>query len=340
MTAFDYQITARRIQQNAFDAEPGPIRYLKIPANVTIPTPAHQVAGKGGVRRWLKEVQDLADGDCNPNSISPTGDVLIFIHGYNNDLEIVLKRQRQLARDLKAEGWRGVVIGFDWPSDNNTLNYLEDRWDAAEVAIALVSKGVKLLARGQQDGCETNIHLIGHSTGAYVIMEAFAQAEKDGELYKSSWRVGQVAFVGADVSSAGFSKDDDWSTPMFRRIMRLTNYSNPFDSVLAVSNAKRLGISPRAGRIGLPEDAKSKAVNVGCGAYFQTLDPAHSTYFGTFNHSWHIGDRVFTRDLAMTLEGAIDRQAIPTRNFDGRTLELVDKPRPQHLDQWEISDLP
>ncbi len=232
------------------------------------------------------------------------------------------------------------MIGFDWPSDNNTLNYLEDRWDAAEVAIALVSKGVKLLARGQQDGCETNIHLIGHSTGAYVIMEAFAQAEKDGELYKSSWRVGQVAFVGADVSSAGFSKDDDWSTPMLRRIMRLTNYSNPFDSVLAVSNAKRLGISPRAGRIGLPEDAKSKAVNVGCGAYFQTLDPAHSTYFGTFNHSWHIGDRVFTRDLAMTLEGAIDRQAIPTRNFDGRTLELVDKPRPQHLDQWEISDLP
>ncbi len=38
---------------------------------------------------------------------------------------------------------------------------------------------------------------------------------------------------------------------MFRRIMRLTNYQNGFDDVLGASNAKRMGVEPRAGRVGL-----------------------------------------------------------------------------------------
>ena len=336
MSQVDYLITARRIKNHGFDAEPGPVRYLKVPKHTQIPTPEHQVTGAGGGKKWLKEVQELADSNPNPNCISPAGDVLIFIHGYNNDLEIIMQRQRQLAVDLAAEGWRGVVIGFDWPSDDNTLNYLEDRWDASEVALTLVTKGIKLLAKGQEDGCKTNVHLIGHSTGAYVIMEAFAQAEKDGELFKSSWRVGQVALIGGDIAANSLAEGDDWSGPMFYRIMRLTNYSNPFDAVLAVSNAKRLGVSPRVGRVGLPDNAKPKAVNVNCGEYFQTLDPKKSTYFGTFNHSWHIGNRVFTRDLAMTLEGAIDRAAIPTRKHENGHLVLQDKPRPAHQEKWEI----
>lgn len=337
MTNVDYVITARRIKDNQFDDEPGPVRYLRVPRQAEIPTPAHQTRGTGDKNRWISEVRDLADGVVNPNSISPKGDVLIFLHGYNNDLKIIMQRQRQLAADLKAEGWKGVVIGFDWPSDNQTLNYHEDRSDGAEVALRLVSDGIKLLAAGQDAGCETNIHLIGHSTGGFVIMEAFAQAEKDGDLYKSSWRVGQVVFIGADVSARSLSADSQWAKPMFYRIMRLTNYSNPFDSVLAVSNAKRLGVAPRVGRVGLRDDAHDKAVDVDCGDYFKTLDPDKSTYFGTFNHSWHIGNRVFARDLAMTLEGAIDRNALPTRDNRNGKLSLQDAKRPTYMKKWEIS---
>lgn len=340
MPSFDYVITTRRIRNNSFDAEPGPARYLKVPNTIAEPTPDHQMVGRGGVTRWVEDVRELADGTPNTNSVSPTGDVLIFIHGYNNDLPIIMKRQRQLAKDLKAEGWKGVVIGFDWPSDDSTLNYHEDRSDASEVATALVSKGVRVLAQGQDSGCLTNVHLIGHSTGAYVIMEAFAQADKKGDWFKSSWRVGQVALIGGDISSSSLGEDNDWSSPMFHRVMRLTNYSNPFDSVLAISNAKRLGVKPRVGRVGLPENARPKAVNVNCGNHFKSIDPLVATYFGTFNHSWHIGDRVFARDLAMTLEGAIDRHALPTRKTDNGALILQDQPRPPHMDRWEIKSQP
>jgi len=328
--AYYYVISARNVEAGEFGAEPGGVRYLKV-RETRLPRPSDQIP----VKQWLAEVRDLADGNADQN-IGKFGDVLMFVHGYNNDLKVIRDRQLQLAQDLVAEKWRGVVVAFDWPSDDSTLNYLEDRADAAAVAQELVDKAILPLSRRQLKGCETNVHLLGHSTGAYVIMEAFAQAEKDGRLFKTPWRIAQVAFIGADVASSSLAGDSDWAAPMFRRVMRLTNYQNPYDHVLAASNAKRLGVAPRVGRVGLPGDAHAKAVNVNCGEYFCTLDPGKQTFHGTFAHSWHIGNRVFARDLAMTLEGRIDRNAIPTRKWDEDELVLQEAPRPAQYARWHM----
>ena len=343
----DFVITTRRVKGDAFDdkAEPGPARFLRVPTNAKAFTPAHAISGAGSLKTWVDEVIGLADGDENPNSISPTGDILVFVHGYNNDPTTVLWRLRRLTKDMRAEGWRGQIIAFDWPSENQVLNYLEDRSDGAAVAVELVHKCVEIVARGQEQGCTTNIHLLGHSTGAYVIMEAFAQAQKDGKLFRSDWKIGQTAFIAADVSSSSLA--DASQAPMFDRIDRLTNYSNPFDAVLGVSNAKRLGTSPRAGRSGLPRTgqpapAQTKTINVNCGAHFNTLNPDklrnEDGFRGNFTHSWHIGDRTFARDLAMSLEGAISREAIPTRELTDGEFHLVNRQRPKFMDAWKIKE--
>jgi hypothetical protein len=96
------------------------------------------------------------------------------------------------------------------------------------------------------------------------------------------------------------------------------------------SNAKRLGTAPRAGRVGLPLDCDAKAVNVDCSNYFtHKSPPAGAGISGiAYTHSWQFGDLVFTRDLAMTLEGAIDRNVIPTRAVESGRLVLTDGPRP------------
>jgi pimeloyl-ACP methyl ester carboxylesterase len=334
----DYVISTRRVSSGQFSAEPGPTRFLQVPRTASRPLPSMEIRSA----LWAAKVRDRADGMAD-DKIGQAGDVLLFVHGYNNDLDIIMKRQRQLQADLSAEGWRGVVVAFDWPSDNSTLNYLEDRSDAAAVAVKLVADGVTLLAKGQDSGCKTNLHLIGHSTGAYVILEAFAEAQKIKQLYRSEWRVAQCAFIGGDVSAASLSVKSDWAGPMYERIARLTNYQNPFDSVLGVSNAKRLGTSPRSGRVGLPPgplERHPKSTNVNCGAHFQTLDPKKQVFFGTFNHSWHIGDRVFARDLAMTLEGSIDRNALPTRRRVDGELILVDGVRPQFQKDWNLEHSP
>src|SRR5204863_299391 len=97
--------------------------------------------------------------------------------------------------------------------------------------------------------------------------------------------------LGGDVASDSLDADCAWATPMFGRTMRLTNYSNGFDSVLAVSNAKRLGTAPRVGRVGLTGKHHTKAVNVDCSEYFNHLDTNEPPIkVGTWSHSWHIGN--------------------------------------------------
>ena len=332
-----YLMTARSVAGGAFGAEPGPVRYLEVAAGATGYTPKAEISRT----TWFKRVRAAASARPNPNSASwsvnaaageQPGDVLVYVHGYNNDLTSVLARQTQIAALLEAEHWRGVVVGFDWPSDDSILNYLEDRSDASAVARYLVTDALTHLCANQQQGCETNVHLLGHSTGAYVVMKAFETAPDLGELYAGQWRIGQVAFIAADVASAALSVSDNSNAAMFARIMRLTNYSNGDDRVLAVSNAKRLGVRPRAGRVGLPTEARPKAINVdvtdlhrreAAGRSFKSLAEQI-----VFSHGFHFESRLFARDLAMTLEGAIDRHKIPTREIGPAGLVLVEGERP------------
>ena len=320
-----------------FLARPGATTFLKVPNTKQDYNKTDAIAKD----RWTKSIIAAADGEMDDITGS-SGDILFFVHGYNNDINTVLWRTRTLQDSLAAQGWKGLVVGFDWPSGNSTLNYLEDRYNASQVAQRLVEDALQIVVDAQfpadpkAPACTINVHLLGHSTGAYVIMEAFANAAKKGELYKKQWRIAQVAFIGGDVSSESLSSSSDWATPMYDRIFRLTNYSNRFDKVLSVSNMKRLGIAPRAGRVGLPADLPSKAVDVDCSEYFSTKDPNQSIFTGTFNHSWHIGDPVFALDLALTLEGEIDRQAIPTRKNDLGKLSLVaGQTRPKYQEAWD-----
>lgn len=68
------------------------------------------------------------------------------------------------------------------------------------------------------------------------------------------------------------SNDMEVSSPashsLYNLCVRLTNYFNPYDSVLKLSNIRRVGVPPRAGRVGLPEYAPAKAINVDCGARY------------------------------------------------------------------------
>jgi esterase/lipase superfamily enzyme len=323
-------------RKGRFVAEPGDTRYLRVPPGVRRYDTSHEVKSR---ERWRLAVRAAADG-VEDELTGSTGNVLVFVHGYNNDMSAITWRTEMLQSTLRAQGWQGVVIAFDWPSDNSTLNYLEDRSDASSVADRMVSDSIRLLVEAQQDEqnpCKLNVHLLGHSTGAYVIMEAFAQAQKKGSLFKSDWRVAQVALIGGDIAADSLRADSEWAKPMFDRAVRLTNYSNRHDKVLGVSNAKRLGTSPRVGRVGLPHNAHPKSVNVDCSQYFAAKDPAAATFNGTFNHSWHIGDRLFALDLALTLEAASDRAALPTRLKTADGLTLQPGARPAFQPGWDAA---
>jgi esterase/lipase superfamily enzyme len=311
-----FVMSARAVRGQEFIAEPGETRFLRVPEG-KLPKPAHAI----DAALWHKQVRRAATWGKDARDPSRArGDLLIFVHGYNNAMDEVMQRHRLIESGLDEWGWKGAVASFDWPSDDKTLNYLEDRHDAKTTAMQLVTDGIRALAALQAPDCTINVHLLAHSTGAYVVREAFDDAD-DARLNNNAWMVSQLVLIGADVSAGSLSAGNSCSESLYRHCVRLTNYSSLFDSVLKLSNAKRVGMAPRVGRVGLPSDAPTSAVNVDCSAYFEALSAPGSAVaeqdqvekVGTFAHSWHIGNRTFMRDLFETLRGDLDRGVIPTR---------------------------
>ncbi len=307
----DYLLSARRVRKQEFEDEPGRTRFLEVPGN-RLPTPAHAVKQAA----WVDAVLAQGHTHTNHNTGKDCGDIAIFVHGYNNDAKSIMWRHRRLSADLATAGFKGVLVSFDWPSDDRALNYLEDRSDAKNTALRLVDDCISLLASAQFRGCEYNVHVIAHSTGAYVVREGFDDADDRPSIAANNWNVSQICFVGADVSSRSMSASDSKSSSIYRHCTRLTNYQNPYDKVLKLSNVKRVGVAPRVGRSGLPADHPNKAVNVNCGNYFSGKDRKKAAFIGAYDHSWYFGDMVFARDLAATLQGDIDRFFIPGRRKD------------------------
>ena len=168
----DYLISARKLRRGNFSAEPGPTRFLKSPDD-EVPVPTHAIRRK----LWVEDVMTSAHTHQDPSTGEDCGDILVFVHGYNTSPADVIDRHRTLRRDLANKGFEGAVVSFDWPSDDRAINYLEDRSDAKKTALTLVDDCITLLAATQFRGCKINLHVVAHSMGAYLVREAFDDAD-------------------------------------------------------------------------------------------------------------------------------------------------------------------
>ena len=309
----DFLITSRRIRRGEFIAEPGRALFLKVPSNRT-PAPDHSIARKS----WLDEVMHAGHTGQDDHSGEDCGDIAIFVHGYNTSPADVARRHRKLSRGLRRAGFGGALVSYDWPSDDRAINYLEDRVDAKLTALALVRDGIALLAATHKRGCRHNVHVIAHSMGAYVVREAFDDADDRPAIAASNWNISQLCLVGADISSRSMAADDARSRSLYRHATRVTNYFNPYDSVLKLSNVKRAGVAPRAGRRGLPDEIPERAIDVNCGA-------RHKGQHGDDpGHSWYFDDTAFIADLAATLAGDTDGRVTAARRRDaGGDIHLI-----------------
>ncbi|MDH3546058.1 MAG: alpha/beta fold hydrolase [Gammaproteobacteria bacterium] len=305
----DYIITVRNLRRGDFGTEPGPTRFLAVPGNRT-PHP-DQAIKRGD---WVDAVFAAGHTGQDVHTGEDCGDIVVFVHGYNTSPGSVARRHRQFRRDLTKAGFRCAFVSFDWPSDDRAINYLEDRSDAKRTALRLVDDGISLLAATQFRGCKYNVHVVAHSMGSYVLREAFDDADDRPGIAASNWTVSQVCLVGADVSRGSMSAGDSRSRSLYRHCTRLTNYQNPYDQALKLSNVKRAGVAPRAGRRGLPDDHADKAVNVNCGSHYRK----HYGERSDNGHSWYFEDEAFLADLAATLSGDRDRRVIGRRRLDGR----------------------
>ena len=292
---YDYIIMLDKVSKENFEGEIFKTLYLKVKDTSKTYSKADEIKND----KWVDELTKAG-----------LKDVLVFVHGYNEEKNDILKRHRKIKAGLKKNGYTGEVVTFNWPCGNNVLNYLDDRHEAKQTALRLATDCISILAKQQQSGCTANIHLLAHSTGAYVVREAFNDADDMKVTSEVNWKVSQVMFISGDVSSNSMRPGDDGQA-IYDHCVRFTNYFNPFDVVLGVSNVKRLGIENRVGRVGLTNDVPAKCVDVNCGNLYDKKyrDKKNELY----SHSWYFDDSVFMKDMFDTIQGSIDRNYIPTR---------------------------
>jgi len=308
----DYIISTRAIRNGSFSSEAGPTRFLKV-LDKKNPDPSHEINRTA----FVEEV-------VGTPTAQKCEDIVVFVHGYNVTQTDLIKRHRTIRTGLAKAGYKGEFLSFDWPAKGSAANYLEDRSDARRVALQLVDDCITTFAALVKKGCTINLHLLAHSTGGFIIREAFDDADDRDKIAKTNWSVSQICYVAADVASKDMADTSSSSNSLYRHCVRLTNYYNPYDSVLKLSNVKRIGVAPRAGRVGLPADAPAKAVGVDCGARFLKNHPVTNPVVDAVSHGWYFDDPVFIKDLTYTLAGDMDRNVIPTRT-PIPVLSLVEK---------------
>ena len=158
--------------------------------------------------------------------------ILLFVHGYNNDMDDVLKTARELERLYNV-----LAVPFSWPANgrnkiSGTLSYRDDKEDARASATALhravqklgmyhhiMTEGIRLrlfeqastkhpadheralalFGRLLERECKTSVNLLCHSMGNYLLK--YALTPSGSSLRELSFD--NIALVAADTNNPG-----------------------------------------------------------------------------------------------------------------------------------------
>lgn len=299
----DYFFSVRGRSGDGYSNRMGSTKFLMVPESDSALTRAREVS----VSQWFRAVQDEVGG-----TEVDKGDIVLFVHGFNIDQYDMLDRHRSLKAGLAAHGFKGTVVSYDWPSNGSVLGYAADRLDARRAAEKLFDTGIAKFARLQRPDCVVNLHVVAHSMGCFLVREAFDYADDDHGTAQTNWTVSQIAMIAADVSSKNMTEGNPRVSSLYRHCTRLTAYYSPFDEILSISEIKRVGVSRRLGRVGLPSPVPDSAVDVYCGHHYRETEDQYEVDPG-ISHRWYFDAPRFFEDLSYTLAGKLDREVIPTR---------------------------
>src|SRR5439155_3375149 len=124
-------------------------------------------------------------------------DVLIYVHGFNQTFETAALDTVRLSDAIR---FRGETMVFSWPSRAKLLDYVYDRESAmwSRDSLEQVLSG---LITSPNVG---RIHIVAHSVGTMVTMEALRQIYTRHGIAAIE-RIGAVVFAAPDIDMDVFS---------------------------------------------------------------------------------------------------------------------------------------
>ena len=116
--------------------------------------------------------------------------VVVFVHGFNNNYAEGVYRAAQLTHDLKVTS---TIVHLSWPSLANPLGYIHDRDSALYSRDALAN----LLGDIDRQGA-SEIVLVAHSLGGFIAMEAMRQMALQGKTATIA-KLSTVILISPDI---------------------------------------------------------------------------------------------------------------------------------------------
>ena len=160
-------------------------------------------------------------------------EALVFVHGFNNSFEDSAYRFAQILFDLQ---YRKPAVLFSWASKGSVADYGYDKESALIARDSFTTLLRSLRARGIE-----KIHVIAHSMGNLVVIDALANAADSTDPD----RVAQLIMAAPDVDSDYFKMME----PKLAKISDgMTLYACATDRALMLSKRVAGGV-PRAGDV-------------------------------------------------------------------------------------------
>jgi pimeloyl-ACP methyl ester carboxylesterase len=156
-------------------------------------------------------------------------ELVVMVHGFKNDEASSVETFRQAAAAFEANGYDGPVVGFSWDADGTTYQW----WPIDDVATRNGPKLALFLLDYATLSPDTTVHLVGHSLGARVVLEAM-QALHDWDFEAT---IDTVDLLGAAVSDRSIVIGESWLADPYgpaleARAGDVNNYWQADDEVL------------------------------------------------------------------------------------------------------------
>lgn len=212
----------------------------------------------------------------------PAGDALVFVHGFNTSFDDALYRNAQIVWDLR---FKGLAVLFSWASRGAIADYGYDR-NSAQLARGPFIEVLELLA--SQHNVQ-QIHILAHSMGNEVVLDALAHCKSDAAALK----LGELVMAAPDVDRDVYKTIAVNARKLTRR---MTLYASAADRALLASKVLA-GDVPRAGDV--PDDDGPIVLD--------SIDSIDATALGEeifgLNHSTYARSLSILNDVLLLLEG-------------------------------------
>ena len=209
----------------------------------------------------LYEYEELNE-QAFKKSLNGSKSAFIYIHGFKEDAEVAAFKAAQIA---EKGFYDGVPTIFTWPSleANSQEEYRKARINARASAKAL-SEYIRLVADSVQSD---QVHIIAHSMGNHVLLEAMSDIEAS---LSTGTSLGEVMLAAPDISTSSYLKFVSQNKDRFGGI---TLYTSDTDVTLGLSQLvckKRRSELEQLGTLTVEELAEYDSLKCGVRAgYFK-----------------------------------------------------------------------